>query len=105
MSNPHDTVSSSETMAETLFDKTFRDDKGRVVIFQKPNLPVLVGLTTTSLLLLLPNQGSFSAGLEAVAFGSLFTWGWIELFKGVNYFRRSLGLFFLLGLILVKLQW
>ncbi len=37
--------------------------------------------------------------LDVVANGSLFTWAWMELFQGVNYFRRSLGLIVLIGII------
>jgi hypothetical protein len=40
-----------------------------------------------------------NTGLEALAFGSLFTWAWLELFQGVNYFRRALGLGVLIGVI------
>ncbi|HEY9908282.1 MAG TPA: hypothetical protein V6D18_11845 [Thermosynechococcaceae cyanobacterium] len=40
-----------------------------------------------------------------MAFGSLFTWAWLELFQGVNYFRRSLGLIVLLGAIASKPHW
>jgi len=29
----------------------------------------------------------------------LFTWAWQELFEGVNYFRRALGLVVLIGCI------
>jgi hypothetical protein len=35
----------------------------------------------------------------------LFTWAWQELFQGVNYFRRSLGLVVLLGAIASRLDW
>lgn len=85
-------------MDNSLFDQTFRDNEGNIVIAQPPNLPLIVGVTTTLLTLVVPS-GDFSRGLGAVAFGSLFTWAWLELFDGVNYFRRGLGLFALLGLI------
>jgi hypothetical protein len=74
----------------SLFDKTFRDNEGNIVIAQPPNLPILVGLTATVLKLIVEN-GNINTGLDAVAFGSLFTWAWLELFEGVNYFRRALG--------------
>jgi hypothetical protein len=41
--------------------------------------------------------------LEVLAFGSLFTWAWEELFQGVNYFRRALGLLVLVSLIASKI--
>ena len=85
-------------MENTLFDKTFRDNEGNIVIAQPPNLPLLVGITA-SVLSLIVKSGNIHVGLEAVAFGSLFTWAWQELFEGVNYFRRALGLLVLIAVI------
>jgi hypothetical protein len=48
-----------------------------------------------------PVSGYGRAGLAAVAYGSLFTWAWLELFQGVNYFRRSLGLLVLVGVVIL----
>ncbi|MEG4076379.1 hypothetical protein QUA30_27635 [Microcoleus sp. Pol14C2] len=90
-------------MENTLFDRTFRDSEGKIVIAQMPNLPLSVGIVAT-LLTLIFTTGKINLGLELVAFGSLFTWAWEELFQGVNYFRRALGLIVLVGLIAWKLQ-
>lgn len=81
----------------TLFDRTFRDREGRIVIAQMPNLPVLVGIAAIALQFVLPSDIRPTLGLVAV--GALFTWAWQELFDGVNYFRRSLGLIGLVGLL------
>lgn len=104
MDNQHNSISSSEIREDTLFDKTFRDGNGNMVLAQKPNLPILVGLAAALLSLLLPTSGNLSTGLDLLAFGSLFTWAWMELFNGVNYFRQTLGLVVLLGIIIFKLQ-
>jgi hypothetical protein len=85
------------------FDRTFRDDEGNIVIAQKPNLPILVW-ASSSLLQLVGLEGKLQYGLELIAFGTLYAWAWMELFQGVNYFRRSLGLVVLVGLIVVKLR-
>ncbi|MEG4812068.1 hypothetical protein QUA82_31135 [Microcoleus sp. F8-D3] len=90
-------------MENTLFDRTFRDSEGKIVIAEMPNLPLSVGILA-SLLTLIVTTGKINLGLELVAFGSLFTWAWEELFQGVNYFRRALGLIALIGLIAWKLQ-
>lgn len=90
-------------MDNTLFDRTFRDSEGKIVIAEMPNLPLSVGIVA-SLLTLIVTTGKINLGLELVAFGSLFTWAWEELFQGVNYFRRALGLIALIGLIAWKLQ-
>ncbi|MEO8893910.1 MAG: hypothetical protein ABI417_20685 [Coleofasciculaceae cyanobacterium] len=85
-------------MENTLFDKTFRDSEGNIVIAQPPNPPLLVGITATLLNLIIKN-GTIHTGIEAIGFGALFTWAWLELFEGVNYFRRALGLLVLIGLV------
>jgi hypothetical protein len=88
-------------MENTLVDKTFRDGDGNIVIAQKPNLPLIVGIVT-SLLALIFTSGEINTVLEVLANGSLFTWAWLELFQGVNYFRRTLGLVVLIGLVASK---
>ena len=89
-------------MENTLLDKIFRDREGKVVLAQTPNLPLIVWIVA-SLLRLIFTTGKVNIGLEAIAFGSLFTWAWEELFQGVNYFRRALGLLVLVGLIASKI--
>lgn len=91
-------------MENTLFDRTFRDSQGQIVLAQMPNLPILVWLAATLLNLIFANS-NIHTGLDAIAFGSLFTWAWLELFTGVNYFRRVLGLAVLLGAIASGLSW
>jgi len=85
-------------MENTFFDKTFRDSSGQIVLAQPPNLPIIVW-GVTSLLKLVFTSGEINTGLDVVAFGSLFTWAWEELFQGVNYFRRALGLLVLIGIV------
>ncbi len=91
-----------EIREETLFDKVFRDSEGQIVIAQPPNLPLIVWIVA-SLLKFVITTGKINLGLELVAFGSLFTWAWEELFQGVNYFRRALGLIVLVGLLASKI--
>lgn len=90
-------------MENSLFDQTFRDSEGNIVLAQPPNLPLLVGIIATVLKLVV-KSGNIYTGLDAVAFGCLFTWAWLELFEGVNYFRRALGLLVLVGLIASRLS-
>jgi hypothetical protein len=91
-----------EIRENTLFDKVFRDSEGKIVIAQPPNLPLIVWIAA-SLLKLLVTTGKINLGLDLVAFGALFTWAWEELFQGVNYFRRALGLIVLVGLMASKI--
>ncbi len=89
-------------MEKTLFDKTFRDSNGNIVIAQPPNLPIIVW-GVASLLKLIFTSGLTNVGLDLIAFGSLFTWAWLELFQGVNYFRRTLGFVVLIGFVGLKI--
>ena len=52
-------------MEDTLFNRTFRDSQGEIVLAQKPNLPILVWLAATLLNLISP-PGNISAGLDAL---------------------------------------
>ncbi|BBD64325.1 hypothetical protein NIES4072_20120 [Nostoc commune NIES-4072] len=88
----------------TLVDKTFRDNEGNIVVAQAPNLPLIIWIVTSLLTLVFPS-GKINTLLDLVAYGSLFTWAWLELFQGVNYFRRALGFVVLVGLIGFKLQY
>ncbi|MBD2570132.1 hypothetical protein [Anabaena lutea] len=90
-------------MENTLFDQVFRDSEGKIVVAQIPNLPLIVWIVA-SLLKIIFTTGKINLGLELLAFGSLFTWAWEELFQGVNYFRRALGLLVLVGLMAWKIQ-
>lgn len=90
-------------MENTLFDRVFKDEEGKVVLGQMPNLPVIVWVTASVLQAVTP-AGKIDTGLEIIAFGAGFTWAWEELFQGVNYFRRALGLFVLVALVASKIQ-
>jgi hypothetical protein len=90
-------------MENNLFNDIFRDQEGKIVLAQMPNLPLIIWIVA-SLLKIIFTTGKINIGLEALAFGALFTWAWEELFQGVNYFRRTLGLFVLIALIASKLQ-
>lgn len=92
-----------EVKETTLFDRTFRDSEGNIVIAQPPNLPVLVGVAATFFRFVLPG-GELQTVFGLIAFGALFTWAWQELFEGVNYFRRALGLIGLVSLVALTLN-
>jgi hypothetical protein len=82
----------------TATDRIFHDAQGRLVIAQWPNLPVVLASSATLLSFALPSS-PFKTTLELVAFGTWYTWAWLEIFSGVNYFRRGLGALVLAGLI------
>ncbi len=92
-----------ENTENTLFDKTFRDSDGKIVIAQMPNPPLILWIVA-SLLTLVFTSGKINVALDVLANGSLFTWAWLELFQGVNYFRRALGLAVFIGIFVSKIQ-
>lgn len=71
-------------------DKIFKDKNGRVILGQKPNLPLVVWFA--SLILQKVSSDNLQSLYELISFGAIFTWAWLEIFQGVNYFRRILGL-------------
>lgn len=88
-------------MENTLFARTFRDSNGNIVIAQKPNPPLLIWLVAT-LSKLFFATGSVNTVLDIIAFTSLLVWSLLEIFQGVNYFRKGLGLIVLVVLIAFK---
>lgn len=92
-----------ETTENTLIDKIFRDSNGNIVIAQMPNPPLILWVVA-SLLTFVFHSGTINSVLNILANGALFTWAWLELFQGVNYFRRALGLVVLIGMIAFQIQ-
>lgn len=83
---------------QSFFDRCVKDRTGKLALAAKPNLPITTWFLAR--LLAWPLTGTAEAVARAVAYGALFTWAWLELFQGVNYFRRALGLVVLAGLIM-----
>jgi hypothetical protein len=75
---------------ESLMQKFWRDKNGRLALVSKPNAPLLTWFASLLLAKILPD-GSWQTAASLVSFGALFTWAWLEIFHGVNYFRRILG--------------
>jgi hypothetical protein len=90
-------------MNNAFLDNFFRDKNGEIVIGQPPNLPIIIWLAA-SLLQLVFKTGQVNLGLDILATGSLLVWAILELFQGVNYFRRTLGLIVLISLVASKIQ-
>ena len=71
--------------------KLFTDKHGKQTFFQKPNAALATGLIATILQHFLPyGQLNFIVGL--IAFGTLFTWAWLEMLYGDSVFRHVFGL-------------
>jgi hypothetical protein len=74
----------------SLWDKTWRDRRGRIVLWQRPNVWLIGWLVLTFISLLF--TGRRSDVFSWLGSASLIIWSLLEVFKGVNYFRRALGL-------------
>ena len=74
-----------------LFDAFFRDSSGKIVIAQAPNWPILIaGVFWVAAQFFDGNAYHWVAIYVYRSF--LIYWSLLELFKGVNYYRRLLGL-------------
>ncbi|HEV1997037.1 MAG TPA: hypothetical protein VGR61_02770 [Candidatus Dormibacteraeota bacterium] len=69
---------------------------GKITIAQTPNLPLLVFLLAMADRLVLHPRGSVGVAVGAVATLALVAWALLEVYRGVNPFRRIVG-----GVVLV----
>jgi hypothetical protein len=87
-------------MNNKLFDKFFRNKDGQFIIAQKPNFPIIIWI-----ICLIGSRvfsGIVSDVFNTIGFVAIIIWSLLELFLGVNYFRRLLGLIVLLFAVIVK---
>lgn len=86
-------------MAEhDLWDKFWKDKQGNVVVYQHPNV-FLIGWVVLAFISLWVNA-KLADILWQASLAVLAIWCLLEIFKGVNYFRRAMGGFVLLLVIL-----
>lgn len=88
---------------QDLWDKIWRDKHGNIVIYQRPNiwLVVWVGLTVVSLFV---PHGAAEAITWWLSLAALTVWAGLEVWRGVNYFRRALGALILVLIILAAFR-
>jgi hypothetical protein len=91
-----------QTDNRSLWDKFWRHKNGRVVIAQRPNFWLIAWLILEIISLF-----SFSHSMELItwwaASAALGIWSLLEIFQGVNYFRRLLGVFIAVMTVLTVL--
>ena len=66
-------------------------ETGAITIAQTPNLPLNIFLVSTAILWLRTPNDAISTVVNVVANGSLIVWALDELLRGVNPWRRFLG--------------
>ena len=82
-----------------LFLGIFKNSQGKVVITQKPNVPIMVWFIAAVLGYFIVG-GTLGRVLDYIATVALICWVLLEVFYGVNVFRRILGSIVLLLIIL-----
>jgi hypothetical protein len=69
----------------------FKDQNGRIVIWQWPNVPLFAWLALKTIAML-SNDPQRAASFSNLSTAFLFTWAFLELTQGVTVFRKLLGL-------------
>ena len=87
---------------QSLLDKIFKDKDGNIIIGQSPNLPIIIWLVALTLTKI--SDGRLSDLFSYISFGALFTWAYLEIFEGTNYFRRFLGVAVMVFTLYSKLK-
>ncbi len=84
-------------MLRSIKNKLLKVKNGNIVIGQKPNWPIILWF------FLMLGGAVFNRGiLTSLSAMFLAIWAILELFEGVNYFRRLLGLTVLLYLVVSR---
>lgn len=68
----------------------FKDNHGRLVIWQTPNLPLSVWAICTALGAVI-QKGWFHNGVSSLGQAAIIVWAYLELRSGQSPFRRMLG--------------
>lgn len=79
------------TKYSAYIEQIFKTKEGVIVLWQFPNIPIIawgISLLVAKFI----NEGVVHELASAVSFGAIFTWAYLEIFQGVNYFRRALGI-------------
>jgi hypothetical protein len=88
---------------ETFSDRFWLDKDGKLAIWQRPNLPLIIWIATILVQIVLGASNQLSQISKALGAISLLIWAILEAFRGVCYFRQLLGVFVLLLMALIYL--
>ena len=90
------------TAGRSLWDRTWKDKQGHIVVWQMPNIPLIAWAVLTFLSLLV--TGRLADIFSWLGSAALISWALIEIFKGTNYFRRALGLLVLIYAVMALIK-
>jgi hypothetical protein len=88
--------------ANNQLQNLFQDKEGRVVLFQKPNVPIIVW--AMSMVIARLTHGEVRDRFELLAFIALATWAVMEILWGTTPFRRLLGAVVLAVIVIGKIN-
>lgn len=78
--------------------KFWRDTEDKVVVFQWPNAWLIIWVVCEFIAIISPSRSIYGVAWW-IGTASLVIWAVLEILKGVNYFRRSLG--FMVGVLVL----
>jgi hypothetical protein len=84
---------------QSTWGKIWRDPIGNVVLWQTPNVLLITWAIVTFVSLFVPN-GIVESIFYWVSELLLGVWAVLEIWKGIDYLRRALGLYILIFVIL-----
>ena len=76
--------------------------KNNYVIAQKPNLPLIVWFVSF-VITKIPLLSYVHHLFDLISYGAIFTWAWLEIFQGVNNFRKGLGILVMVIILVTQL--
>ena len=92
----------ADTRTRSVVDWIFRDRQtGRIVIAQRPNIPLFIWLVATAVSWFL--HGTAHTVVSGVGTVALVIWAVAEIARGVNPWRRTLGAVVLVALLVSML--
>ncbi len=83
---------------QSFTEKCYKDKNGKIVLAQSPNIPIIIWIIFSVLSYILPSN-DMQALFAELSTLILFVWAYLELFSGVNYFRKALGFVVMLWII------
>ncbi len=87
-------------MNRSFFDKSFKDKNGKITLAQKPNILIIIWIVC--IVASRFTSGSILSVFSIIGLISIVLWAILEIFTGVNYFRRLLGLVVITYVIISK---
>lgn len=87
----------------TFWDKFWRDEYGRDVIWQRPNAFLITWIVVTAVGLFLP-YNHIKSVLGVIGTIAILIWAVLEIYSGVNGFRRLLGVLVLIAVVISRIR-